>query len=909
MILCLTEARVTADISDVELKILNYSCVRCDSDSRHTGGVLVYVNNGIDYSNCKIFRKEKNFWLVSVKVKLFNSFYILCAFYRSPSGNVREFLNYFESFCEDVMNCNVIIVGDFNFNLLEINGYNSKLLDIIHSSGMQQLINFPTRVTRTSESLVDLLITNQKNLFGEVYAKPKITDHDIVAVHCFTEQKQKLGVRYKTVRKYNELKLNLINSKLIECDWEYDSIDINKIYDVFDKNIVKVVDEVCPEKRVRCKSNSIPWFTDKVLKVKRERDEAYRNYKQSKNLDDWESYKKLRNTVVSVLKSEKSKYFQNQIDNNRNQPKMMWKTLKTLINGKSKETVEEPIFDKSTHININNYDNVASAFNDYFVESVNEIVGNNVNAHLWNTNGMPTISSSFNNFKRITMYELKKIVFGLKNKSSSQIIDACLLKEIFYTIGYPLLNIINKSLETGICPTAVKTSMVVPIPKINGTKRADEFRAINMLPIIEKVIEIAVHSQLLEYFENNKLIYVKQSGFRKNHSCETSVQYLIDEWLKEIDQDKIVVAVFLDLKRAFEIVSRDILIQKLKYYGVNGVVLEWFSSYLHERYQVTKFNNVVSLPKENMHGVPQGSVLGPLLFIIYINDMWSKLTRVSVNLFADDTLLYVSGEHLQQLINDVNEDINLLTRWLGENKLQLNVKKTKAMLITTKTIHRKIENIPNLVINNEKIEWVGEIKYLGVIFDKHLKFSKHYEYLIKKVGKKIGFLSRVSGCLSTVTKITVYNTIIKPHFHYCGTILFLLNDSQIKTLQKLQNKAMRIILRCDKYTSIDFMLKSLKWLSVKELINFNVMIFLYKIKTKVMPEYLSLKIKYNNATHQYATRSGSLMQTNRPNKVLFEKSIFISGIKIFNRLPIDIKDASSLNVFKNKYLSWTCSNL
>jgi len=480
-------------------------------------------------------------------------------------------------------------------------------------------------------------------------------------------------------------------------------------------------------------------------------------------------------------------------------------------------------------------------------------------------------------------------------------VEKNLLSEGVYkdTIEYTAIfyeDIINESIKTCTVPDLWKTSTVIPVEKVKGTIKATEIRPINTLPNDEKILETVIKNQLVQYLYDNNLIIHQQSGFRKKHSCETAINYIISEWKDELNKKQIIIAVFLDLKRAFETIARHLLLIKIQNIGVEGRELKWFENYLTNRHQRTIVNSNISEEISVNNGLPQGSVLAPILFLVYINDIVKALEYCDIKLFADDALLFVSAPDPVVALEKIQIDLNNLYHWLCENKMKINIDKTKFMVLNRQNVEYSLQ----LKIKDDSIEEVKEIKYLGVVIDTKLKFQGHINHVSKKLAKNIGFLQRSCRQLSTKYKISVYKTIIEPHFIYCPSVLFILPDSMIDKLQKLQNRAMRFILKKRFDTPTREMLNELKWLSVKQKIFYFTMIFIFNIKQNNLPNYLSSQLMYNHDIHSINTRNRNDFRLPFFRNECDQQNLFYKGLKNYNQLPREIKNCNILREFKNK---------
>lgn len=463
-------------------------------------------------------------------------------------------------------------------------------------------------------------------------------------------------------------------------------------------------------------------------------------------------------------------------------------------------------------------------------------------------------------------------------------------------VAVDLLDIVNSSLSKGEFPDAWKQTLVIPIPKIPNSKKPEDHRPINMLPLYEKVMETIVKEQVTAYIDRLGVLVSEQSGFRKQHSCESALNLLLFKWKQYVERGNIVLSVFVDLKRAFETIDRTKLIQVLKKYGIRGQALNWFSSYLSNRTQVTKYNSAVSPATAVDLGVPQGSVLGPLLFMLYINDIKQALRKVQVNLFADDTVLFMVGDSFDECFDAMNDELVGFTKWLKWKKLQLNIAKTKCMVVTT----RRLNNNGGVVwMDGQAVERVQSIKYLGVMLDEKLNFNEHIDYTIRKAARKFGVMCRISRYLTADAKVEVYNSLIAPHFDYCASILFLATQRQLKRMQVLQNKVMRLILRCERLTPRRSMLDCLQWMSVKQRIDYNTLVFVFRVKKGMVPQYLTGEVRYGRDIHRHDTRGADDLRLQMCRKTCTQNSLFYKGFKLYNELPEAAKSANDINEFKS----------
>ena len=600
--------------------------------------------------------------------------------------------------------------------------------------------------------------------------------------------------------------------------------------------------------------------------------------------------------MTRLARKSKADYFKTGIEQARGDSKKMWGCLKKLFPKSKPSGVSSLEADGRL---ITSPSEIANQFNTFFV-SVGEILAKKIIAPTrtaleFLNNTFPQTNCQFN-FKLVTVEEVRRQLGRLDpNKATGMDnIQAKLLKVSAPAISDSLCFLLNFSITSGQVPQEWKRARVSAIHKKESKLDAGNYRPISVLPVISKLLEHIVHTQVYTYLTDNDLMSPEQSGFRKIHSTQTSLHRIMEHFYSKLQNGELVGMIALDLRKAFDTVDHHVLLDKLKFYGINGVPLQWFRSYLQDRSQVVGVNGSLSDPLSVTTGVPQGSILGPLLFILYMNDLPGCLTKCDSNMYADDTAFYTSAPSKETVMQRLQADLLLVDEWLRANKLSLHIGKTVCMLITSRQRRRHISSDLSLRINDTRIQQVESSPYLGVTLDQNLTFHFHIENTIKKASRSLGALKRASYLIPQNTCITMYNALVLPHLDYCVTVWASVGDTQIQRIQKIQNRGMRIILQCGPRTHIHDMLSKLKWLSVKQRIRFMTCVLVYKIRNSLTPNYLTDTI--STISHHYPTRAR--MAENLYVSRAHPRSLTTLGTKYWNELPPSIRTLPTLHAFK-----------
>ena len=466
-------------------------------------------------------------------------------------------------------------------------------------------------------------------------------------------------------------------------------------------------------------------------------------------------------------------------------------------------------------------------------------------------------------------------------------------------ITCPLTHIINLSLIQGVVPDDLKSARVVPLFKKNDKCDVGNYRPVSILSIISKVFERVVYDQIESYLNEKEILYKFQSGFRKRFSTDTCLIHLSDYIKFEMDKGHFIGMVLLDLQKAFDTVDHSTLIMKLEALGLSQGILRWFRSYLSDRQQLVDVSGIFSQPCMITCGVPQGSILGPLLFLIYINDM-SAVVKNKLLLYADDSAILVSGKNRSTIEKELAEDLETVSHWLVDNKLSLHLGKTESIIFGSKQKLKQNKDL-HITCNGQVINSTSSVKYLGATLDQHLTGESMVTSIIKKTNARLKFMYRKQAFLTDHTKRLLVSSLIQCHFDYACSFWFHgLNKYWKDKLQITQNKLVRYVFNLEPRSHISNQhFVSLNWLPVSKRVEQITLCHVFKIKHGLSPSYMSQNFVTQDSVHTYRTRSSEHGSFVPPKVKSFGiKSFAYLGCKLWNMLPPHIRSIPTFDTFK-----------
>ena len=469
-------------------------------------------------------------------------------------------------------------------------------------------------------------------------------------------------------------------------------------------------------------------------------------------------------------------------------------------------------------------------------------------------------------------------------------IDGKLLRMAAHHIVRAVTHIFNQSIKLGAVPQAWKEAKIFPLPKnAKMSLTGVNSRPISILPQLAKLIEKNVFTQIQSYFKNNKLNSDSQHAYRDGFSTCTALSQLCDNTLQNLDSRKLVGSVMLDFSAAFDVIDHEILAAKLRAYSFDSTAISWLVSYLTGRKQQVFFNGSLSDCKDVVSGVPQGSSLGPLLFTIFTNDLPLVLRKASLVSYADDTTLYMASSTVEKLSDELNKELELVLRWVKNNKMILNTSKTKSILFGTQSMLQSNPKL-NLLLDKTEVLQVDEVKLLGVTIDKKLSWSSHITNITKKMGSAIAVIRRCAAYLTNESIIQVIKALVLAHLDYCSPVWSTATKNDLNKLQIAQNRAARLALNCSNMTNVLKMHKNLSWLLVEQRLKANLLCLFRNISFKKEPYTLYKSINYTSERHHYQTRrvtSGGFTKP-KPKSEFLKATVMYRAMAAWEDLPREV---------------------
>ena len=683
-----------------------------------------------------------------------------------------------------------------------------------------------------------------------------------------------------------------VKKAFLTNSWRYPNI-LDKINKILDK-INNILSIMCPIKNRKNKDRNEPWITDELIDLIHQKNRAWKKAKKTKNIDDIEHARVLRNRVKTQIKRAKSSYVQDYIDDDQISIKKFLEKISYIMPNKSK-TATTSLVDQETKIPIEKND-VPNFINNFFV-SIGQNAATDHDPDDLDVNNMFNPNPLEVQMHEMTVNEemLHKIIMNINVSKASSIenINSTVLRDAFMIILPQPVKLFQLSLTVCIFPNSWKIANVIPLQKPGDPTNVNNLRPISLLPLPGKILERIVYTQLIEYLEINKLIDVNQGGFRKGKSTMETVANFTDDDLSGINNNEYALSIFVDLRKAFDSVNHTILLNKLQNYGFTINTINWIQNYLTDRQQKIMVNGMNSTNRSITCGVPQGSIMGPLLFLLFINHMKPIFEYSTYKLYADDTVFYTTNKDKLVAHQYIQSDLYKFAEWCTRNKLCINIKTTKAMLFGTRNMLKQARHY-NVDLENESLHYVKDFNYLGIKLDCNLDYELHATECYRMVAYKLYLLTRIRKYINIEQAICIYPSKILPYFDY-GDIFYNTTFQRILyKLQILQNRALRVCLNRDSRYHVNLLHSESNIPLLTNRRNTYVLNFVYP-RSRIV-KYLEIE---NRPLRMYAA---PVMIEIPSNNVPFERSLLYQGARKWNMtvLPVDKRNIPNHKSFKKK---------
>ena len=853
------------------------------------GGISIYVK---DSHNSKFLPQfsycNSLIEICSVEVTFNSSSIFVVGIYRPHGESISNFVEEVSTILTNlgVNQKNTILIGDMNINLLNENSPNDIFFNCMRSFLFLPAINKPTRfpvIPGQNPSLLDQIWTNSPLFNSPGIISIDITDHLPVFIYfrsTILDDNDRIKITFRNRNEFNNV---IFFQKISNFDWNtIKSENVSEFALNFMETINKIYCETFPlqTKYLTKKRLQKPWLTTEIFNLIKLKSTYFTLLRR--NLISFSLNNSLKNKINSVLRKAKSDYYLKIFDFYKSNLRKTWKLIRDILsfteNGKAIKTI---LFNNTEYIE--DID-IANIFNDYFCNIPVTLDANIPPSTINPLDHVTRVNASIV-LDPVSITECKKIIHNL-NKTNTHLdhMPVDLFKNNSEIFAPLISDLANLCFSTGMFPDPLKIACVTPVFKKGDPKIVSNYRPISVAHYLSKILENLILVRLNNFLTEFNVIADDQYGFRAGKSTADAIVRFLEFLYSAIDRNEYAIALFIDYQKAFDTVNREILLKKLDKYGIRGKPLDLIASYLSNRFQFTKINSSQSSKLPCNIGLPQGAILSPTLFILYINDLHNLSNNFSTVLFADDTTLLFKNPVFSNLIQSCNQEIDKFRLWTTANRLSLNVDKTCAIVFG----NRKHTQNFSISFGVSTIKIVTEFTFLGVKIDNNLKFNSHSQFICNKIAKNIGILYKLSNYVPRKILRSVYFSIIYPYLNYCILIWGNTYYVHLYPIAMLQKRAVRILSGAQFLSHTEPLFKRLGLLKLEDIFKHQALIYVYK-----NPDMFS-----NYSYHGYNTRNILNFQSEFRRTVLTSRSVLCFGPNLWNNLPNAVKSSETLSKFK-----------
>lgn len=826
---------------------------------------------------------------------------IICI-YRPPNdgaAKVESFMSAVDSIlsfaCTSGHYSRIVIGGDLNINVLTDSPLHDQFRDAVGSFNFRVLIREPTRVTPTSATAIDNFVVNMPS---EVKCTPRVvrtflSDHFGILLLIHQTTPVETTKKFIWRRCFHRARVEAFCRLLREERWVgvYEDDSPETAYNAFLDIFLKYFNQCFPPRKFQLRPRPLTPMTPEILELKQlvaAYGEFSLKYPEFKQL-----FSETNTKYRQLIEETKRQRLDATIENSQNKSRAMWEAISTLTGKCPKQGIEHSLLDPE----------LPNKFNQFFSS-----IAGNVTSHLspivdydFIHDLTPPVASVFE-FLPTTVSEVESAIAALKSSSSTgpDGVPSTLLKQCSHLISAPLSHVFNTSLQAGHVPTRMKEGTVKPFLKQGDPQDVTNYRPISLISTFSKIFERIVNKRLVTYLEQNSILSPCQHGFRQLRSTETALIDFIEQIVSHIDKKQIALGIYIDFSKAFDCVNHEILLLILQNLGVQGNAHRWFSSYLSDRRQSVVLSDGIRTAISDttlvMTGVPQGSVLGPTLYLVYANSLQKHLSSLgskdpnitsTVVTYADDTNILVGGQTMNSILESSSSTLSLLYEWIDKNKLVLNAAKTTCTIFRSSRSQLSVGD--SIVLNGQTVASATSSRLLGLRVDSGLRWGDHIDELCGRLSSVIYALRSLSRQCSPYILMSLYYACFYSHLRF-GIVHWGLS-ADVNRVFILQKRALRVIHQLPHRQTCRETFREQGILTLPCIYIFEVLLHVFQNKDKFLR---------NTVDHEHSTRSRGIPLADRHSTSLYQKSLFFNGCKLYRALPQDIREVSTLATFKVK---------
>ena len=873
------------------------------------GGVLAWVADHIAAKrrlDLELFNVE----LMWLEIRCSNKKFFLGVVYRAPSSDdlFWEALDENIKYITERHTGKLLILGDLNADPPTRHG---KLMQhFADSNSLSILVKEPTRLTETSSTILDQCITNFPLLVNkyEILKPISNSDHSVVAVFCCLESKKEKSYK-RTMWNFNIESFELFRNAISLYEWHdmFLQNDIDRCCELWTSTVLRIAKENITNKYVTVRPNDKPWYNSHLRKLNRKLQRAFNIAKRTNLVHNWANFKELRSVYQNELNQHKTYFENNKYASLSNKallnPKKWWSLLKSVYSNSELHETIPPL--TVGDLIVTDAKDKAQLLNKFFLSAstIDDSQGSLPDAPQLQIN--PDLLVNIFITEKDVEDQIK--VLDCNKAFGPDEISPRFLKEGGPHIISSLTQLFNLSLSTGKYPSLWKKANVIPLHKKDSKSDVNNYRPISLLSTVSKVFERIIFKYVYNYLRDNFIISIHQSGFQPGLSTTTQLIEVYHQFCSAVDSNKEIRVVFLDISKAFDKVWHKGLIFKLSKCGIGGELLNWFQDYLQGHMQRVVIAGQYSDWEHLYAGVPQGSVLGPLLFLLYINDVTNVVRNCNIRLFADDTCLFIEVDDRIEAANKVNEDLSHIFKWSKQWIVQFSPSKTKSLIISNK----KDSNLnPPVCINNLPIEEVKSFKYLGLNFTSNLRWSLHIDHITHKAQRRLNLMLALKWKLDRRSLEVMYKSLVLSAMEYAIIVWGGTFDSDLVKLEKIHVEGMRLITGATARSNIANLYNETGFIDIKTKCNNAMLIMLYKVKHNKCPPYLTHLLPHENQEiHAYNLRNKVDIIKPSTRLECFKRSFFPHSINLWNNLPLNVHSSTTIEIiWKTSETNLKCSS-